>query len=68
MVFFAINKYHYSNQRRPTNIFSKKRLSRAIFLVKTAEIATRHFQSFVALLPFYPYTSNYQFPVTDQEN
>ena len=35
MVLFAIDKYHYSNQPRPTNIFSKNRLLRSIFLVKT---------------------------------
>ncbi|MGB3264894.1 MAG: hypothetical protein WBA89_13190 [Microcoleus sp.] len=51
---------------------------RQISLVKpapTANICTlkqwsiaSNSQSFPALLPFCPYTSNYQFPIADQEN
>ena len=69
MVLFAIDKYHYSNQpARPISL-AKTAFREGYFWYKPlVKIATRNFQSFVALLPFYPYTSNYQFPVTDQEN
>ncbi|MEG4863692.1 MULTISPECIES: hypothetical protein [unclassified Microcoleus] len=64
---FGNSGWVYKDIWLPTNISGETRPYGKYMHVKTGG-ANGNSQSFPALLPFYPYTSNYKFPIADQEN